>query len=44
MSHQLHNYAHGQWIVGTGKLTELHDASIGEHIGTTSSCGLAFGH
>ncbi len=40
---QLHNYAHGQWIAGTGKLAELHDASTGELIATTSSGGLNFG-
>jgi len=27
---QLQNYIAGQWIAGTGKLAELHDASTGE--------------
>jgi len=37
---QLHNYIAGQWIAGTGKQAELHDASTGELITTTSSDGL----
>jgi oxepin-CoA hydrolase/3-oxo-5,6-dehydrosuberyl-CoA semialdehyde dehydrogenase len=40
---QLHNYIAGQWVAGTGKQTELHDASTGELIATTSSGGLDFG-
>ncbi|MCC6937671.1 MAG: phenylacetic acid degradation bifunctional protein PaaZ [Flavobacteriales bacterium] len=40
---QLQNYAHGQWIAGTGKQTNLLDASTGELIATTSSGGLDFG-
>lgn len=39
---QLHNYIAGQWVAGTGKLAELHDASTGEVIATTSSGGLDF--
>ena len=40
---QLHNYAHGQWIKGSGKQSELFDASTGELVATTSSGGLDFG-
>jgi oxepin-CoA hydrolase/3-oxo-5,6-dehydrosuberyl-CoA semialdehyde dehydrogenase len=40
---QLHNYIAGQWVAGTGKQTELHDASTGALIATTSSGGLDFG-
>ena len=39
---QLQNYIAGQWIAGTGKLAELHDASTGELIATTSSGGPAY--
>jgi oxepin-CoA hydrolase/3-oxo-5,6-dehydrosuberyl-CoA semialdehyde dehydrogenase len=39
---QLKNYIAGQWVAGTGKLAELHDASTGELIATTSSGGLDF--
>ncbi len=39
---QLHNYIAGQWVAGTGKLAELHDASTGEVIATTSSGGVDF--
>ncbi|MCI1753862.1 MAG: aldehyde dehydrogenase family protein [Flavobacteriales bacterium] len=41
---QLKNYIAGQWVAGTGKQAELHDASTGELIATTSSGGLDFGH
>ena len=34
---QLHNYIAGQWIAGTGKQTELYDASTGELIATVIS-------
>ncbi len=40
---QLENYAHGQWIKGSGKQAELVDASTGELVATTSSGGLDFG-
>lgn len=40
---QLNNYACGQWVAGSGKQTELVDASTGELIATTSSGGLDFG-
>ena len=43
MSHQLLNYAHGQWIKGSGDQTELFDASTGELVASTSSGGLDFG-
>lgn len=33
---QLENYAHGQWIKGSGKQSELVDAITGDLIGTTS--------
>jgi len=39
---QLQNYAHGQWIKGSGKQSELFDASTGELVATTSSGGLDF--
>ncbi|MBL0127878.1 MAG: hypothetical protein IPP83_10580 [Flavobacteriales bacterium] len=39
---QLQNYARGEWIKGSGKLAEVHDASTGDLIATTSSCGLHF--
>ena len=39
MSVQLQNYAAGQWIVGTGKQSDLIDAITGDLIGTTSSGG-----
>jgi oxepin-CoA hydrolase/3-oxo-5,6-dehydrosuberyl-CoA semialdehyde dehydrogenase len=41
---QLHNYIAGQWVAGTGKQSELVDASTGELVATTSSGGLDFGH
>ncbi|MBK8227767.1 MAG: hypothetical protein IPK70_11415 [Flavobacteriales bacterium] len=41
MSHQLLNYAHGQWVAGTGPQSELLDASTGELVATTSSGGPA---
>jgi len=41
---QLHNYAAGQWIAGSGKQAELVDASTGELVATTSSGGLDFAH
>lgn len=41
---QLHNYAHGQWIAGTGKQTDLIDSISDELIATTFSCGHDFGH
>jgi oxepin-CoA hydrolase/3-oxo-5,6-dehydrosuberyl-CoA semialdehyde dehydrogenase len=40
---QLHNYIAGQWVAGTGKQSELVDASTGELVATTSSGGLDFG-
>ena len=40
---QLHNYIAGQWVDGTGKQSELVDASTGELVATTSSGGLDFG-
>ena len=39
---QLENYIAGTWVKGTGKLANLHDASTGELIATTSSGGLDF--
>ncbi|MBL8002284.1 MAG: aldehyde dehydrogenase family protein, partial [Flavobacteriales bacterium] len=39
---QLQNYIAGQWVAGSGKQTELVDASTGELIATTSSGGLDF--
>ncbi|MDE3151983.1 MAG: phenylacetic acid degradation bifunctional protein PaaZ [Gemmatimonadota bacterium] len=38
----LQNYALGQWVAGTGKMTELFHAVTGEKIGETSSGGLDF--
>jgi hypothetical protein len=40
---QLHNYIAGQWVAGTGKQSELVDASTGELVATTRSGGLDFG-
>ena len=40
---QLQNYAQGEWIAGTGKRSELLDASTDDLIATTSSGGLDFG-
>ena len=40
---QLENYIAGTWVKGSGKQTELTDASTGELIATTSSGGLDFG-
>ncbi|MEO7082575.1 MAG: hypothetical protein ABIY71_13675 [Flavobacteriales bacterium] len=42
---QLHNYIAGQWIAGTWKQVELHDASTGELVATSSSSsdGVDFG-
>lgn len=34
---QLENYAAGQWIVGSGKQSDLIDAITGEIVATTSS-------
>ena len=39
---QLQNYAQGEWIAGTGKRSELLDASTDDLIATTSG-GLDFG-
>jgi len=41
---QLENYIAGSWVAGTGKQSELLDASTGELIATTSSGGLDFAH
>ncbi|HEX8726016.1 MAG TPA: 3,4-dehydroadipyl-CoA semialdehyde dehydrogenase, partial [Gemmatimonadaceae bacterium] len=38
----LQNYALGQWVTGTGKMTPLFHAVTGEPIGETSSGGLDF--
>ncbi|MFN9801718.1 MAG: aldehyde dehydrogenase family protein, partial [Bacteroidota bacterium] len=43
MSTNLHNYALGQWIAGTGKGKELYDAVSGDVIALASSGGLDFG-
>ncbi|MEO8590412.1 MAG: hypothetical protein ABI432_13640 [Flavobacteriales bacterium] len=40
---QLQNYAQGEWVKGSGKQTELVDASTGDLIATTSSGGSDFG-
>ena len=42
MSDQLQNYTCGTWVAGSGKQSELVDASTGELIATTSSGGLDF--
>ncbi len=34
---QLENYIAGQWVAGSGKQTELVDASTGELIATTEA-------
>ncbi len=39
---KLQNYALGQWVAGTGRMTELVHAVTGEVIGETSSGGLDF--
>lgn len=39
---RLQNYALGQWVEGTGELTELHHAVTGEGIARTGSGGLDF--
>ncbi len=39
---KLQNYALGEWLAGTGKMTELVHAVTGETIGETSSAGLDF--
>ncbi|HEY0931693.1 MAG TPA: phenylacetic acid degradation bifunctional protein PaaZ [Gemmatimonas sp.] len=36
------NYAHGEWVTGTGPRTDLIDAVTGEKIGDASSHGLDF--
>jgi hypothetical protein len=39
---QLENYTCGEWVKGSGKQSELLDASTGDLIGTTSSGGSDF--
>ena len=43
MIDQLENYTGGTWAKRSGKQAELHDASTGALIATTSSGGLDFG-
>src|SRR5688572_14727401 len=40
---QLHNYACGEWVAGSGKGQELFNAITGETVANTSSKGLDFG-
>ena len=39
---KLQNYAHGEWVTGSGKMATLHNAITGEVVGETSSGGLDF--
>jgi oxepin-CoA hydrolase/3-oxo-5,6-dehydrosuberyl-CoA semialdehyde dehydrogenase len=40
--YRLQNYALGQWVAGSGPMTDLVDAVTGEKIGETSAAGLDF--
>lgn len=42
MTQILQNYVLGQWVGGSGKLTELHDAVSGEVIATAGTGGIDF--